>query len=90
MPATIIGGNARLCRSIRDLCAKYSITVRPIPLKAGGFASHPGNPDDIFVCMDSVSHPLVISAQEEARGHGAPWSSCGAAAQPRWRVNGSA
>lgn len=44
---------------------------RAIPLKKGSFANQLGNPDYIFVCMDTVSHPLVISAQKEARKHGA-------------------
>lgn len=42
-----------------------------IPLKKGSFANQLGTPDYIFVCMDTVSHPLVISAQKEARKHGA-------------------
>ena len=41
------------------------------PLKKGSFANQLGNPDYIFVCMDTVSHPLVISAQKEAKKHGA-------------------
>ena len=71
MSAIIIGGNECMGRAYRDLCAKYNITARAIPLKKGSFANQLGNPDYIFVCMDTVSHPLVISAQKEARKHGA-------------------
>ena len=66
MSAIIIGGNECMGRTYRDLCAKYNITARAIPLKKGSFANQLGNPDYIFVCMDTVSHPLVISAQKEA------------------------
>ena len=62
MSAIIIGGNECMGRTYRDLCAKYNITARAIPLKKGSFANQLGNPDYIFVCMDTVSHPLVISA----------------------------
>ena len=71
MSAIIIGGNECMGRTYRDLCAKYNISARAIPLKKGGFANQLGNPDYIFVCMDTVSHPLVISAQKEAKKHGA-------------------
>jgi len=71
MSAIIIGGNECMGRTYRDLCAKYNITARAIPLKKGSFANQLGTPDYIFVCMDTVSHPLVISAQKEAKKHGA-------------------
>ena len=71
MSAIIIGGNECMGRAYRDLCAKYNITARAIPLKKGSFANQLGKPDYIIVCMDTVSHPLVISAQKEARKHGA-------------------
>ena len=56
MSAIIIGGNECMGRTYRDLCAKYNITARAIPLKKGSFASQLGNPDYIFVCMDTVSY----------------------------------
>ena len=62
MSAIIIGGNECMGRTYRDLCAKYNITARAIPLKKGSFANQLGN---------TVSHPLVISAQKEAKKHGA-------------------
>ncbi len=71
MSAIIIGGNECMGRTYCNLCAKYNITARTIPLKKGSFANQLGKPDYIFVCMDTVSHPLVISAQKEARKHGA-------------------
>ena len=71
MSAIIIGGNECMGRTYRDLCAKYNISARAIPLKKGSFANQLGKPDYIFVCMDTVSHPMVISAQKEARKHGA-------------------
>ena len=71
MSAIIIGGNECMGRTYRDVCARYNISARTIPLKKGSFANRLGNPDYIFVCMDTVSHPLVISAQKEARKHGA-------------------
>ena len=71
MSAIIIGGNECMGRTYCNLCAKYNITARTIPLKKGSFANQLGKPDFIFVCMDTVSHPLVISAQKEARKHGA-------------------
>ena len=64
MSAIIIGGNECMGRTYCDLCAKYNVTARTIPLKKGSFANQLGKPDYIFVCMDTVSHPLVISAQE--------------------------
>ena len=67
MSAIIIGGNECMGRTYRDLCTKYNITARAIPLKKGSFANQLGKPDYIFVCMDTVSHPLVISAQKEAK-----------------------
>ncbi|MBR2797637.1 MAG: DUF2325 domain-containing protein [Clostridia bacterium] len=71
MSAIIIGGNECMGRTYCDLCAKYNISARAIPLKKGSFANQLGAPDFIFICMDTVSHPLVISAQKEARKHGA-------------------
>lgn len=70
MSAIIIGGNECMGRTYCDLCAKYNIRARVIPLKKGGFANQLGKPDFIFVCMDTVSHPLVISASKEAKKHG--------------------
>ena len=69
MSAIIIGGNECMGRTYCDLCAKYNITARAIPLKKGSFANQLGKPDYIFV-WDTVSHPLVISAQKEAKKHG--------------------
>jgi len=37
----------------------------------GCFANQLGAPDLIFICVEPVSPPLVISAQKEARKHGA-------------------
>ena len=71
MSAIIIGGNECMGRTYRDVCARYNISARTIPLKKGSIANRLGTPDYIFVCMDTVSHPLVISAQKEARKHGA-------------------
>ena len=85
MSAIIIGGNECMGRTYCDLCAKYNITARTIPLKKGSFANQLGKPDYIFVCMDTVSHPLVISAQKEARKHGAAGQ-----AAPRQRVGAGA
>ena len=89
MSAIIIGGNECMGRTYCDLCAKYNITARAIPLKKGSFANQLGNPDYIFVCMDTVSHPLVISAQKEAKKHGARLVKLrlrpGARADPRHR-----
>ena len=70
MSAIILGGNECMSRTYCDLCAKYAIAARAIPLKKGSFANQLGAPDFIFVCMDTVSHPLVISAQKEARKRG--------------------
>ena len=70
MSAVIIGGNECMGRKYCDLCAKYNIRARAIPLKKGSFANQLGKPDFIFLCMDTVSHPLVISASKEARKHG--------------------
>ena len=70
MSAIIIGGNECMSRKYCDLCAKYNIRARVIPLKKGSFANQLGKPDFIFVCMDTVSHPLVLSASKEARKHG--------------------
>ena len=92
MSAIIIGGNECMGRAYCDLCAKYNITARTIPLKKGSFANQLGKPDYIFVCMDTVSHPLVISAEggQKARravGQAAPRQRvrAGARADPRHR-----
>ena len=39
-------------------------------------------PDFIFLCMDTVSHPLVISASKEAKKHGKPRLSATALVLP--------
>lgn len=70
MSAIIIGGNECMGRTYCDLCAKYNIRARVIPLKKGSFANQLGKPDFIFLCMDTVSHPLVKSASREAKKHG--------------------
>ena len=70
MSAIIIGGNECMGRRYCELCAKYNIEARAIPLKKGSFANQLGKPDFIFLCMDTVSHPLVLSASREARKHG--------------------
>ena len=87
MSAIIIGGNECMGRTYCDLCAKYNITARTIPLKKGSFANQLGKPDYIFVCMDTVSHPLVISAQKEARSTARRWCVCAAAAYPLWNAS---
>ena len=71
MSAIIIGGNECMGRKYCDICEKYNIRARVIPLKKGGFANQLGQPDYIFVCMDTVSHPLMLSASREAKKHGA-------------------
>ena len=71
MSAIIIGGNECMGRTYSDICARYNIKARVIPLKKGGFANQLGKPDYIILCMDTVSHPLVISASKEAKKHGA-------------------
>lgn len=70
MSAIIIGGNERMSRTYQDVCSKYNISARVIAVKKGGFANQLGKPDFIFLCMDTVSHPLVLSATKEARKHG--------------------
>ena len=70
MSAIIIGGNECMGRTYCELCAKYNVRARVIPLKKGGFSNQLGKPDFIFVCMDTVSHPLVLSASREARKNG--------------------
>lgn len=70
MSAIIIGGNECMGRTYCELCAKYNIRARVIPLKKGSFANQLGKPDFIFLCMDTVSHPLVKSASKEAKKHG--------------------
>ena len=52
-------------------------------IEKGSFANQLGKPDYIFVCMDTVSHPLVISAQKEAKK---ARRTAGQAA-PRERIN---
>lgn len=52
MSAVIIGGNECMGRTYCDLCAKYNISARTIPLKKGSFANQLGKPDFIFVCME--------------------------------------
>ena len=64
-------GNYVLAESDQQESTTANITARAIPLKKGSFANQLGHPDYIFVCMDTVSHPLVISAQKEAKKHGA-------------------
>ena len=71
MSAVIIGGNECMGRVYCDLFARYNIAARAIPLKKGSFANQLGKPDYIFLCMDTVSHPLAISARKEAKKHGA-------------------
>ena len=71
MSAIIIGGNECMGRRYCDICAKYNIKARVIPLKKGSFANLLGKPDYIIVFMDTISHPLMISASKEAKKHGA-------------------
>lgn len=70
MSAIIIGGNECMGRKYCDICAKYNIKARVIPLKKGSFANQLGKPDYVIVCMDTVSHPLMLSASKEAKKHG--------------------
>ena len=55
MSAIIIGGNECMGRAYRDLCAKYNITARAIPLKKGSFANQLGKPDYIMPAFASMS-----------------------------------
>lgn len=92
MSAIIIGGNECMVCTYCDLCAKYNITARTIPLKKGSFANQLGKPDYIFVCMDhrlpSTGHQRP-ERSKETRIHTGPPASwqrlcSGARADPRY------
>ena len=78
MSSIIIGGNECMGRTYRDLCAKYNITARAIPLKKGSFANQLGNPFRI-----RWSSALRRKQKSTARS----LSNCAAAAHPRWNVS---
>lgn len=87
MSAVIIEGKECMDRRNFDLCAKYNISARVIPLKKGGFVNRLGKSAFIFPGMDTVSHPLVISAIKGAKSTAQSWSSCPYAALPPWSAS---
>lgn len=70
MSAVIIGGNERMERKYRDICARYNCRAKVFPLKTSCLADRLGCPDLIFLCMDTVSHTMVKNAMREARKKG--------------------
>lgn len=88
MSAIIIGGNECMGRAYRDLCAKYNITARAIPLKKGRFANQLWKPDYIFVCMDTISPPSSsVRRRGRRRSMARRRSGCVAAACRHWNVS---
>jgi len=87
MSAIIIGGNECMGRTYCDLCAKYNISARAIPLKKAAL------PISWEPRISSLSvwtpYPTLWSSVRK-RKHGSTarsWSSCVAAARPRWSAS---
>ena len=66
MSAIIIGGNECMGRTYCELCAKYNITARTIPLKKGSFANQ------LMALIDSFryGHARIRQMDVSALVHG--------------------
>lgn len=67
MSIVIIGGNERMERQYKDICAEYNCRVKVLTKMTGTFQNKIGNPDLIVMFTSTMSHKMARSALTEAK-----------------------
>lgn len=67
MSVVIVGGNECMVRQYKELCREYKYKAKIYPKMSRNFKDI-GMPDLLVLFTDTVSHTMVHSALEQAKG----------------------
>lgn len=70
MSVVIIGGNECMVRQYKDLCASYQCRSKVFPKTEGSLKNKIGSPDLMVLFTSTMSHKMLRSALNEAKGTG--------------------
>lgn len=68
MSVVIVGGNERMERQYKDICAEYRCRAKILTKMTGTFRNKIGTPDLIVLFTSTMSHKMVRSALSEIKG----------------------
>ena len=68
MSVVIVGGNERMERRYKDLCASYRCQAKVFTKPRGGLRDKLGRPDLMIFFTDTMSHKMLHGAMSELSG----------------------
>ncbi|MDD3192752.1 MAG: DUF2325 domain-containing protein [Oscillospiraceae bacterium] len=68
MSVVIVGGNERMERQYKDICAEYRCWAKILTKMTGSFQNKIGSPDLLVLFTSTMSHKMVRSALSEIKG----------------------
>lgn len=72
MCVVIVGGNERMVCQYKDICSNYGCKAKVFVKERGTLKKKMGCPDLLIVFVNTASHKMVNSAQEEAKRSNVP------------------
>lgn len=69
MSVVIVGGNECMTRQYKELCKEYQYKAKIYPKMTSGLKNI-GTPDLLVLFTSTVSHKMIRSALEQAKGQG--------------------
>lgn len=67
MSVVIVGGNECMTRQYKELCREYKCKAKIYPKMTGGMKDI-GTPDLLVLFTNTVSHKMIRSALDQAKG----------------------
>ena len=67
MSVVIVGGHERMAAQYEDICKCYGCKAKVFCKENGSLKKKMGCPDLLILFTNTVSHKMVISAQQEAK-----------------------
>ena len=75
MSVVIVGGNDRMVRQYKDLCASYKCKAK-VFTQMSGLKDKIGSPDLLVLFTGTMSHKMLTCALNETKGKGAKVVRC--------------
>lgn len=72
MSIVIVGGNERMECKYLDICKSYGCRAKVFTKENGSLKRKMGCPDLLILFTSTVSHKMVISAEQEAKRNNIP------------------
>ena len=70
MSIVIVGGNERMVCQYEDICKGYGCKAKVFAKEKGAMKKKIGAPDLLILFTSTVSHKMIRSALEQAKGQG--------------------